>query len=299
MKTIHDLPSWFKLDNYDCLKEADMKTLYTQVRARQDLLSSIDIVSKFLHITDVKSADQFIETLRQADDKEFLQSLSINNYSMVSRVAPILTGWLWIVKGIASFPSSMIDIAADLINMRHMQDSDREETTPFPMLQGINIFTGTSVEDIKYYMSVANKNYLESVGKPISSLDTLSAEDTDFNRLIADTGIVIFKANLGQFQDKDIIDSFKSCLKKWRQDLDIKVDDKFNFVKPSHRSKIIEYNIIAYLDLLIWATASNIDIPYRVYTAALFPNGEKGEIEFRQTIKVFADKIINSEYVMT
>jgi len=62
-------------------------------------------------------------------------------------------------------------------------------------------------------------------------------------------------------------------------------------------SKWIEFGVLPYLDLYLWAREENAHIPNRVYADAVLPKGEKGEETIRKTTQKIASEIIGFEYV--
>ena len=61
------------------------------------------------------------------------------------------------------------------------------------------------------------------------------------------------------------------------------------------RKKIIEYRVLPYIDLMIWANINNFSIPHGVMAVALFPHGDRDNFMIIQTIKPFIDKLMTYE----
>ena len=95
--------------------------------------------------------------------------------------------------------------------------------------------------------------------------------------------------------DKILIQQFEDYLKHVRQ--------KYPFVKEGNKYKYpeyqkwVDYSVLPYLDLKLWAEEEGCSIPYRVMADAIFPDGDKGEEMVRKTTKKIADMLINDEYV--
>lgn len=66
---------------------------------------------------------------------------------------------------------------------------------------------------------------------------------------------------------------------------------------PVNRQKIISYNAFAFYDLMRWQKATGNKITNSVLAAALYPNGEYGEMAITQTIKDYVEKIFSKKYI--
>ena len=62
--------------------------------------------------------------------------------------------------------------------------------------------------------------------------------------------------------------------------------------------KLHSYKVLPYLDLKIWATNNNIEIPLSVYARALYPAGEQGNDHVRDTLDDYATWAM-SEHVIS
>lgn len=96
--------------------------------------------------------------------------------------------------------------------------------------------------------------------------------------------------NLGH-DDSELIESFKSLLKKWRQELNISEPEKDKswwYVK----NRILEYKVIPVLDILNLACACNLQISNRLMAIAVYPHGERDGFGMSQTVLPFIEKSI-------
>jgi hypothetical protein len=81
------------------------------------------------------------------------------------------------------------------------------------------------------------------------------------------------------------------------------VRKKYPNVKKAHKYKYpeyqkwIDYAVLPYIDLKLWAYEENCSIPHRVMADAIFPDGEKGEEMVRKTTQKIADMLMGKEYV--
>ncbi|CAM7422678.1 hypothetical protein PHDIMM138B_09860 [Phytobacter diazotrophicus] len=97
--------------------------------------------------------------------------------------------------------------------------------------------------------------------------------------------------------DEFILASMKRLLPIWRQQLSAK-GVKGEEIKTSwevNRQKMIAYQAFAFYDLSQWERVSGNKITKSVLAAALYPNGEYGEIAIAQTIKGFVEKIFSEK----
>ncbi len=61
--------------------------------------------------------------------------------------------------------------------------------------------------------------------------------------------------------------------------------------------KWAKYGILQYIDLKLWEKEADTEIPHRVMADAIFPAGEKGEEAVRKTTKKIADTICTRQYL--
>ncbi|MGP6897298.1 DUF6387 family protein [Klebsiella pneumoniae] len=97
--------------------------------------------------------------------------------------------------------------------------------------------------------------------------------------------------------DEFILASMKRLLPIWRQQLSAQ-GAKGEEVKTSwevNRQKLIAYQAFAFYDLSQWERVTGNKITKSVLAAALYPDGEYGEIAIAQTIKGFVEKIFSEK----
>lgn len=95
--------------------------------------------------------------------------------------------------------------------------------------------------------------------------------------------------------DDQILDELKVLLPSLRESL--KADKVRKTFKPSDIQKVRNYRVLPLIDLLFWSKLENVKIKQSVLSKCLFPNGEKGEEDFRKTIIPFAEKVSNRRYI--
>ncbi|MBD8153334.1 DUF6387 family protein [Pantoea agglomerans] len=96
--------------------------------------------------------------------------------------------------------------------------------------------------------------------------------------------------------DEILLGDFKKLLPKWREELgieaeEIKVTNSWAVIKK----KIIEYNVLPYIDLFIWSRIKGVSIPGGVLAVSLFPDGDKEQFAIAQTIKPFIERLMTEE----
>ena len=102
-----------------------------------------------------------------------------------------------------------------------------------------------------------------------------------------------------ELPDAILIEHFKQFLKSQRpRDAMIEDDKEYNdYIKKCQRKP--DFNtwyrtgVLPYLDLTLWASRLNINIPYRVMADAIYPNGDYGEETIRKTTAPLAGTLIS------
>lgn len=111
------------------------------------------------------------------------------------------------------------------------------------------------------------------------------------------SGSVYMSLNLEFYSDQQIIHELKQLLPKWRKKFGVSEIDLVD-AKPSEIRKVIDYRLIPFIDLSIWALLENKHISSKIYAAALFPFGEKGVDEYKQTLLPFYSKVWGTGYTI-
>lgn len=89
---------------------------------------------------------------------------------------------------------------------------------------------------------------------------------------------VICDIGLGNYTDDEILMALERHLPLWRKDLNVPEPPK-RFIKDAEITKIREYRIIPFLDLMIWERDMGVVITKSVVAACVFPDGEIGEVD--------------------
>jgi hypothetical protein len=96
--------------------------------------------------------------------------------------------------------------------------------------------------------------------------------------------------------DEILISDMKNLLPKWRNELCIEAEEiQLNNSWSVIRKKIIEYNVLPYIDLYLWSSIKDVSIPGGVLAVSLFPDGDKEQFAIAQTIRPFIDRLMTYE----
>jgi hypothetical protein len=264
VQSTKDLPKWFKLDNYEILKNLEPDDLKVQLSHRTYLLESehweYDEVCQWEQI---QSEDILLVHHDDPWENEQNRTSGFNEHINISVLREKYA--LAYTLSINGFDS--------LSAFNHGQD----------LMQNNLIFPS---ED--------NMTDLVKHEVLLGDVDLIS------NKLIPESNkepsCVSIRINLADFMDKEIKNDLNVLLPKWREQLNIPEPDDVFLSKPSDHNKILSYKIIPLIDLMIWAKQNKTQIAHSIYTVALYPYGEKGETEFKQTIIPFFKKIISEKY---
>lgn len=270
-----DLPKEFNLNKYSTLSTMSDKDLFRQIYRRQECLEGVcsyDSSTYFLEHGELlpqpfDSRDPFDEfdiTMPEEyyefnGGRERLDKYKKN----IDTSRRISNGYG--LHGVTRHQISFLSESTDTIGSR----------------AGMSLIIGNE----------ENNNILES-GDENHGL--LMARMTDSISMITDEGLLL-TVDL-TIPDELLVDDFKKLLPIWRKEIGIEsVNIPFNNSWDVIRRKIIDYNVIPYIDLMIWSIDSRCSISQGVLAVSLFPNGEKDVFAIAQTVKPFVDKLMNEE----
>jgi hypothetical protein len=298
VNSVNELPSWFNLANYDFLEKLTLEEISGLITDREHLLEPSDDVMEGLRKVNL-SKDPLLgispkpapppSLANSGLEKDFERIVTIFRYCFTSIWANIASGNPNVKRNIKYYKELF-------------QDSDRPENdvlafaSEFKQL-GKGAFLGISPDDVNRLIKLL-ESFLKEVPPDWADFadDYRNLRRIDLNRYNPLKGRIFTAINLESFTDKEILEELTKSLPEWRKVQGVEENSYIQLSKPSHRSKIIEYRIIPYMDLSISALLNEHNIPHRVMVAALFPNESKGELEFRQTIIPFYKKILDSDY---
>lgn len=258
-----DLPSWFNISNYEKLTTIDDDQILRQFRVRYWLL--------LLDIGDKPSQDP-------PDSSE---------------------EWMQIIQG---RPVVDVDKECSGIETKYYSSMDESEAR----LKGCEAVSGIDfsfltnlpymLEDLGLATLEANKHYKETGFKydvPDNTHRDVNFVCKPFENILG--GDALVSINLKYYNDIELLTLLKELIPQWRQQLDLK--EPPNFIgKPSAVKRLLKYRVIPYLDLKIWGKFKNVTIPHKISVLALYPEGERGEIEFVQTVLPFVNKILEDGF---
>lgn len=99
------------------------------------------------------------------------------------------------------------------------------------------------------------------------------------------------------YSDDAILENLRNVLPVWRRQLNEAAGR--DITKPQTANtglaKLVSYRLIPILDLKLWADEKNLVIPVRTLVAAIFPNGERGEDDYRKTIQPLLNGLVTRQ----
>ncbi|AXD69886.1 hypothetical protein EO05_26010 [Salmonella enterica] len=124
---------------------------------------------------------------------------------------------------------------------------------------------------------------------------TLRARLNDSVSIISDDGSSLLLNIDVSTPDEILLSEFKRLIPIWRKELNVEKSLSISSSWAVVRKKIIDYKVIPYIDLTIWAYANRITIPHGIMSIALFPCGERDLFSIAQTIKPFVETLMAFE----
>lgn len=142
--------------------------------------------------------------------------------------------------------------------------------------------------------SIPDAEVSELLKDDLANHGKLSSYCSDPVSLIMD-GALYISVNL-DVPDEILISDMKNLLPKWRNELGIEAEEiQLNNSWSVIRKKIIEYNVLPYIDLYLWSSIKGVSIPGGVLAVSLFPDGDKEQFAIAQTIRPFIDRLMTYE----
>mgnify|MGYP003676794772 CR=1 FL=1 len=282
-KYLRKLPAWFDINNYVELKKLDPSSLINQVNARSFLLSR-----DFLDIDCDDEAHLQIKRHSELVGQELWSSI---------KKGKVVTNQFFDNHGLGYGDISKIPRPPLPQGRFYISDLLK----PFKLSSG----GGYSVQPIDFH----NLRLLNLYQKrDLINKIPFEFEDKDFfcssasiDKLINNDFSVNLVVNLKEHTDKYLLEQIKELLPKWRKELNITEPKSSMFMSNIHLQKIVDYQVIPYLDLLYHQKIENVKIPHRVIVETFFVNQKMlyTEVEFRQVILKFIKKITSLEFRYT
>ena len=278
------IPSWFSLNSYSKLNDLSADALINQLSARKHVLNSLpDTSAGIKHdwithvINQIQNADILVDGIYELDGSTAAYNIPFGAKYIDYRM---------------SLPKNSLGylIAPYL------------DPTNF---KGVNSLTLRTIETL-HEQSKAEYFYPKEISENMhkKNFKDLRAEDgLDMNILNHRNGLIrlhglLVSLDLENYRDEQIIENVRESLKIWREKLCIDEPSFKTFVKPKHISKLIEYEVIPYLDLMIYAKRKGISFSHGLLLDTLFLDHETicDELKFRQTFLDFVKKILSTNY---
>ena len=285
IKSKSELPSWFNLSNYDVLSELEGIKLWNQVVKRFSIVDYLD------------SQDSKEENYFSEDDSYLWRAITAGQVILESSDTYKTKEELEREKEWAHELSEQQNDGLEewQLEQRQQWDLANKESVSLSRsssIKGLGIYSCHHITELfkDKGLIIDNKaNDYVMIASPLALSDVnLGSKKNDIN--LYDGMTVFIEIDLGARRNDEIIDELTWLLPKWRKEVGVSEPDRLK-VTPSTYKRIADYRIIPYLDLYIWALNNRVTISNSVLAVALFPNGEKGDTEIRQTILKFVSDL--------
>ncbi|EKN6273813.1 hypothetical protein DVP66_10070 [Yersinia enterocolitica] len=270
-----DLPKEFNLNKYNALSTMSDKDLFRQVYSRQAYLGGVGSYDSSTYFL------EYGELLPQPFDSrdpfdEFDMSMPEEYYDFNGGR-----------ERLANYQKN-IDTSRRITNGYGLHGVTRHQVS---FLSESNDTNGSRVG---MPLIIDNEEFNEILESGDENHGLIMARMTDSISMITNEGLLL-TVDL-TIPDELLVDDFKKLLPIWRKEIGIEsVNVPFNNSWDVIRRKIVDYNIIPYIDLMAWSIDSRCTISQGVLAVSLFPSGEKDAFAIAQTIKPFVDKLMNEE----
>lgn len=274
IKKLEDMPPWFNHENYAKFDDFSFEELYKEIQSR----ISIDLALDFFAENQSDSEYKSIEQHASFEWKAYNSILS--GSPTLSRLSPDngenfecfnLLDQL-IDRQLSSYQKYGVRMMG-AGELRHLNGKLEEKFGP-----------GEYVEDFNMELLDFKRFHL-----PLAHL----LGETDMCKY-SQVPIVF---DLESFTDKEILAGVKDLLSVMRKQLSIAEPSKSR-VWVSDRDKILDYKVLQTLDLRLWQKYEGIRIKKSVLIVALYPNGERGEVEFDATVNPFIKKLTSENVIL-
>lgn len=276
VKFLKKLPIWFKIENYAVLKDLDNWSLLNQFRIREFFLKTYN------------NSDTFLNQITQNTNKKIWHD--IKSGKIISEQISMSHGRHYL---------------DDKEEMSKIRDRAKDNGT-VPVVDLLRPFelsksTDNSVAPLELYdlhiIDLYRPSLLDKIPFESDEKERL-CRSASFDKLINNNYSINLNIDLKRNGDKYILEQIKKLLPKWRKELRINEPKSSMSLTDVHLKKILKFQIIPYYDLLVFQQIENVKIPHRVVVEAIFPDQKDPytEIEFRQTILKFVNKISDDNF---
>lgn len=274
IKNLEDMPGWFNHDNYAIFDDFSFEDLYKEIQSR----ISIDL-----------ALDYFAENRSDSGFK------SIEDHGVFEWQAynSILSGSPMISK-LSDYNGENFECFS---SNDHLIDSQLSSYNQY----GVRMMGAGELRHL-------NGRLEEKLG-PSEYVDDFNIELLDFRKYhfplvhslgeddVSRSSQVPIVLDLANFTNKELLAGVKELLSVLRKQLSIAEPSKSR-VWVSDRDKILEYKVLQTLDLRLWQKYEGIRIKKSVIIVALYPNGERGEVEFDATVNPFIKKLTSENVIL-
>lgn len=283
-----NIPSWFDIKNYKELNMLNEGLLLYQLEFRIELINSY----KFHADIDDKAPSAIEEYLYNAELRRWI--------SIVSGHPIVEHNWEDEIneeeEKISLSDSKQHNLSEEEISLRqaieNWSDYEKKNVTRLPSamaFSGLNTLSLVNLKEKLRKKEILNGKYPLNGIKDAHFLADINLVLRETSEIIEEVSPVYLLLRLEKCTDKEIISELKKLLPLWRTQLAIP-EPKKKFATPSLIKKIKPYNIIPYLDLLIWQLFNHCRIIYAEQALAL---GLENENRLKQTVIKHVDKILH------
>jgi hypothetical protein len=263
------VPSWFKLENYDCLKKLTDKEIWQQVNYHFGFLENVnackhmkwDFERHFKYSRDtfykkIMCGDILTDDPHYFEESYYLSQLGDESDETLSRT-----------PSVCGLDTSSIYNYYEALNERG------------------------AFKDIKFKGDISNID--SSHGDISLSKIQMKKNKGDYLfPLYADSTNIEICLNIADFTDDEICTDIKKLLKNWREQTNIK-EPKVKNQRKSDVYKIISYQIIPLINLATWETINNKSILEQSLAEVVYKGMTIGRNDIQTKFKKFMRHITN------
>lgn len=292
IRSINELPNWYELNKYQNLKLLDSASWYEILLQRwtHEYFIKSEGIHKYKKQKENGQENEFYSVLLESrKDPLFLMD-------DIQQIYLIGGGKLAELKlSPHSYSNLMHGVSPATYRRIYQYENKMSREVLYKVRDWFDSFFDSSKE---YDYSDAFKkksDWAKSfVDKPIFDALDKVGKKSNINEKLYSRSSELVEINL-MLPDKILEQQFSEYLKVARHDR-IYSRTPFSYKRPEY-SKWIEYSVLPFIDLNLWALENNIKIPNRVMADAIFRDYEKGEEVVRKTTSKIAKTIVQENYI--
>ncbi len=239
-KRIHPLPEWFDLAKYDVFLGVKNEVIFDEIVARALIYSNVDNPMSYLGdgIRVLESGDLFVgRAIRAA----MARSMKPDSHESEPFISALLDPEL----------------------MRHFRPELYSDIPPLSHGVAINLINGFGLREL--YISLIHTGAIQRPSE--ATPDQLNLHLGKMSASVTKTlssNLIYTALNLTKATDVELIQEFAELLPTWREQMGIPEPDKSEGDKEggSMIKRIVEYQAIAMLDLLLWSKLAKLHKGY-------------------------------------